>query len=96
MTPKVVRCPDCGDVNEVPAAAKPGDLLECPNCAGHALRLNEEGGDWNATLAYRVSCPNCEQVVTVPEGTTAGDIVECCGRCYRLTFQYGAFAAKEP
>jgi hypothetical protein len=30
-----------------------------------------------------VSCPQ------------AGDAIDCCGRRYRLTFEYGAFAAEE-
>ena len=34
-----VRCPDCGEIVSVPEGAKAGDLVECPNCAGHALRL---------------------------------------------------------
>jgi len=34
-------------------------------------------------------------VLTLPEDTKAGDVIECCGRRYRLTFEYGAFAAEE-
>ena len=49
-----------------------------------------------ATLAHRLSCPKCGQVLTLPEGVQAGDLVECCGRRYRLTFEYGAFAAEDP
>ena len=79
----------------MPAGAKAGDLVECPNCAGHALRLKREAGSWMATLAYRVSCPTCDEVLTLPENTKAGDVIECCGRRYRLTFEYGAFAAEE-
>jgi hypothetical protein len=48
-----------------------------------------------ATLGYRVSCPECAKQVTLPEGARAGDLVGCCGRTYRLTFEYGAFAAEE-
>jgi len=32
----------------------------------------------------------------VPEDVKAGDTIDCCGRRYRLTFEYGAFAAEEP
>jgi len=74
--------------------ARPGDLLDCPNCAGHALRLTREDGRWGAMLAHRVSCPSCDEMLTLPEGVRAGDTVECCGRRYRLTFEYGAFAAE--
>lgn len=55
----------------------------------------QEGG-WAASLTYRVSCPECARQVTLPEGAKAGDTIECCGRRYRLTFEYGAFAAEEP
>jgi hypothetical protein len=91
----IVRCPDCGAVLELPAGVRSGELVECPNCAGHALRVNEDGGRWLAALAHRVSCPHCDQVVTLPEEAKPGDAIECCGRPYRLSFDYGAFAAEE-
>ena len=47
-----------------------------------------------ATIAHRVSCPDCDQVITLPEDTQPGDTIECGGRRYRLTFEYGAFAAE--
>jgi len=58
--------------------------------------LREERGESRATIAHKISCPNCDQVITLDESAEAGDIVECCGRRYRLTFEYGAFAAEEP
>jgi hypothetical protein len=91
-----VRCPDCDGLVAVPAGAQAGGVLECPNCAGHALRLKASDGQWTATLAYRVSCPSCDELVTLSEGAKAGDTIDCCGRRYRLTFEYGAFAAEEP
>ena len=66
-----VRCPDCGEEIELPPGVTSGDLLECPNCAGHALRIREVGGQ-SATLAYRVSCPDCETMMTLPEDVKAG------------------------
>lgn len=90
-----VGCPDCGEAVAVPAEARPGDVLECPNCAGHGLRLTREDRRWGLTLAHRVSCPNCNETLTLPADAKAGDVVECCGRRYRLTFEYGAFAADE-
>jgi ssDNA-binding Zn-finger/Zn-ribbon topoisomerase 1 len=90
----VVQCPDCGAVVELPRGVRPGDLVGCPNCAGHALRVREVEGRWSATLAHRVSCPNCDEVLTLPEDTKPGDFVQCCGRSYRLTFEYGTFAAE--
>jgi hypothetical protein len=89
-----VRCPDCSEPIELPPGTRCGDLLDCPNCAGHALRVMEEGGQWSATLAYRVSCPDCERTITLPEEVKAGDVIECCGQRYRLTFEYGAYAAE--
>ena len=80
----------------VPEGARSGDLLECPNCAGHPLRLKWDDPRWAATLAYRVSCPRCDDVRTLPEDVQAGDTIDCCGQRYRLTFEYGAFAAEEP
>ena len=90
-----VRCPDCGALVELPPVSRSGDLVECPNCAGHLLRVKEAGGAWVATLAHRVSCPACDELVTLAEDAKAGDTIECCGRRYRLTFEYGAFAAEE-
>ena len=91
----VVRCPDCGDVVDLPPRSRSGDLVVCPNCAGHVLRIREDGGQWVATLAHRVSCPACEAQMTLPEDAKARDVIGCCGRRYRLTFEYGAFAAEE-
>lgn len=91
----LVRCPDCGAVIELPEGVESGHLVECPDCAGHALRVREEGGRWSATLAYRVSCPDCDEVMTLPDHARPGDTVSCCGRTYRLSFEYGAFAAEK-
>ena len=90
-----VRCPDCGAIIELPPRVGSGDLVECASCAGHALRVREEGGRWSATLAYRVSCPDCDGVMTLPEDAKAGDTVSCRDRTYKLTFEFGAFAAEK-
>ena len=89
-----VRCPDCDAVIPLPVGVTSGDLVECPNCAGHALRVRDDGWHWAATLAYRVSCPDCDEVMTLPENAKTGDTVSCCGRTYSLTFEFGAFAAE--
>jgi hypothetical protein len=89
-----VPCPDCRALIEVPEGTRSGDLLECPSCAGHALRIREEAGRWSATIAHRVSCPACDQVITLADDVKPGDTIRCCGRRYRLTFEYGAFAAE--
>ncbi len=90
-----IRCPDCGALIELPPSVRSDDLVECPNCAGHLLRVREDAGVWSATLAHRVSCPNCDELLTLPEDAKPGDPINCCGRVYRLTFEYGAFAAEE-
>ena len=90
-----VRCPDCEAAIELPAGVRSGDLVECPNCAGHALRVRLEGDRWAASLAHRVSCPDCDEVITLPQDARAGDTVSCCGRTYRLSLAYGAFAAEK-
>ena len=90
-----VQCPDCGAFVELPAGTRSGDLVECPDCAGQTLRVRKDDGRWSATLAYRASCPECDEVRTLPEGVKPGNTLRCCGRIYRLTFEYGAFAADE-
>jgi hypothetical protein len=94
MTADTVRCPDCGQDVPVPPATRSGDVIDCPNCAGLALRVRAEDGRWVATIAHRGSCPDCDRVITLPEGARPGDTIECGGRRYRLTFEYGAFAAE--
>ena len=89
-----VRCPDCGEEIQVPPGVTSEHLLDCPNCAGHALRIREVGGHWTTTLAFRVSCPDCDVALTLPEDVKAGDMIECCEQRYRLTFEYGAYAAE--
>jgi len=49
---------------------------------------------WVASLAYRVSCPECGAQITLFEAARAGDVIKCCGQRFRLTFEYGAFAAE--
>jgi hypothetical protein len=80
---------------EVAKEVKSGDLVEYPNCAGHALRVREAAGQLSATLAYRVGCPACEEIVTLPDDVKPGDTIRCCGQTYPLTFEYGAYAAEE-
>jgi endogenous inhibitor of DNA gyrase (YacG/DUF329 family) len=87
-----VRCPDCGEGLAVPTGARPGDLLDCPNCAGLSLRLTEEAGAWAAAIAHHASCPSCGTSILLAPEARAGDVIACCGRAWRLTYEYGAFA----
>ncbi len=59
-------------------------------------QLSGPGGRWAAALAYRVSCPSCDDVLTLADDVKVDDTIDCCGRRYRLSFEYGAFAAEEP
>jgi ssDNA-binding Zn-finger/Zn-ribbon topoisomerase 1 len=90
-----VRCPDCGALIQLPEGTRSGDVVQCPNCAGHLIRVRQNADGWSATLAHRVSCPACDEMTTLPEDAKPGDTIRCCGRAYRLTFEYGAFAAEE-
>jgi DNA-directed RNA polymerase subunit RPC12/RpoP len=54
LTMTKVRCPDCSEMVELPQSVRSGDLVECPNCAGHVLRVREVRDAWGATLAHRV------------------------------------------
>lgn len=91
---ETVRCPDCGTELSVAEGTSPGDLVDCRHCAGLALRLQGGSRTWTASIAHRVSCPRCDQVIVLPEASRPGDTIECCGRRWRLTFDYGAFAAE--
>ena len=92
-----VRCPDCGQDLPLPPGTRSGNLLPCPaNCAWLSLSVREDGGRWVASIAHTVSClcPDRDRDIVLPEAAKAGGLVECCGRRYRLTFEYGAFAAE--
>jgi hypothetical protein len=94
MTAETVRCPECGQDVPVPPGTRAGDVIECPHCAGLGLRVRAEGDRWVAIIAHRVSCPDCDRIITLPEDARPGDTIECGGRRYRLTFEYGVFAAE--
>lgn len=42
----------------------------------------------------QVSCPNCDQVIELPDDAKAGDTIDCCGKQFRLSYEWGAFAAE--
>ena len=89
-----VRCPDCGATVDLEPGTESGAVVECPNCAGHGLRVYETDVGWSARLAHRVSCPDCAAVLILPDDARAGQVIRCCDRTYRLTFEFGAFAAE--
>jgi len=71
-----------------------GDKFACPNCAGLMLRLVETGGKFDVAEVKTVSCPDCDDVLELPDDARAGDEVICRGRRYRLTYEFGSFAAE--
>lgn len=76
----------------VPAETAPGDLIECPYCAGILLRLVIENGEESLRLVQLVTCPLCGERFPFDDDTPAGTIVELCGERLRLTREFGAFA----
>jgi hypothetical protein len=58
------------------------------------LRLELQGDKWVGEEIKRVSCPNCDQMVELPDDAKAGDTVACCGKTFRLTHEWGSFAAE--
>ena len=84
-----VVCPDCGQRVDVPTGLTPGERFECPYCAGTFLRW--EGGE-RVTRVYTVSCPHCDRVLDVPDNAVPGDHLRSCGRTWKLTWAYGAWA----
>jgi hypothetical protein len=86
-----VICPGCGEqVNT--SRLKEGDRFECANCAGLTLELVRREGELSLRQVHRVSCPLCNQMLEVPEHAKAGDTMTCCGRMFRLTYEFGAYA----
>ena len=60
----VIRCPDCGAVIGLPPRVKSSDLVGCPNCAGHLLRVR----DGRVDIAYPFSTSPTPFVVRAPGG----------------------------
>ena len=85
-------CPGCGKLISVRAAAGPGDLIDCPNCAGIQLRLAVEDGKEVLRLVQLVTCPACGKRFPFDDDTPEGTLVELCGVEFKLTKEFGAFA----
>ncbi len=84
-------CPGCGKLISVPAAG-PGDLIDCPSCAGIQLRLAVEDGKEVLRLVQLVTCPACGERFPFDDDTPEGTLVELCGVEFKLTKEFGAFA----
>ena len=88
---KEVLCIGCGEPVSL-AGLKAGDRMDCSNCAGLTLRVEEKDGDLALVEVHRVSCPSCEEPIEVPSGSEPGETFACCGNDYLLTYEFGAFA----
>ena len=86
-----VICPGCGEEVDV-SGLKEGDRFECTNCADLTLELIRREGELTLRQVHWVSCPLCGQRLEVPEHARAGDMMTCCGRTFRLTYEFGAYA----
>ncbi len=85
-------CPGCGKMISVPAEIMPGDLIDCPYCAGIKLRLVIDDGKEVLRLVQMVTCPACGERFPFDDNTPAGTVVELCGQEFELTKEFGAFA----
>jgi len=88
-------CPGCGQEIPVPPGARPGDLIECENCAGVKFRLCAEGGREILKLVHLIRCPACGEPIPVDDETPEGSTVEHDGRTFRLAREFGAFSLEE-
>src|SRR5207245_11493417 len=86
-----VRCPECARELEVSQAAKSGDIIDCPFCAGLFLSLIEESGHFSAVALKTVSCPRCDRMIVLSDNAHAGESIRCWGKKFRLTYELGSF-----
>jgi len=91
---RVVRCPDCGALIELPEERARATWWSVRTVRGTPA---SSGGRRSLVRDARPpgQLPQCEEVITLPDDVKPGDTVQCCGRTYRLTFAYGAYAAEE-
>ncbi|HBK80008.1 MAG TPA: hypothetical protein DDZ83_10110 [Nitrospinae bacterium] len=85
-------CPTCGMMIPIPDGTRPGDMFECPNCAGIMLRLGEKNGEEVLLPVQMISCPSCGERIPIDEETPVGTAVRHDGVDYVLTKEFGAFA----
>jgi len=87
-----VFCPGCGQHIAVPPDARPGDLIDCENCAGVKFRLLEEAGREVLRLVQLIACPACGERIPVDDDTPEGAVIAHDGETFRLVRAFGAFA----
>ena len=89
-----VVCPGCGETVSL-AGLKPGDRIDCPNCANLTLSVKKRGEEHYLEEIPKVSCPSCDRVMEIPGGLGPGDSLKCCGKEFTLTYEFGAYALEE-
>lgn len=90
---KELVCPGCGDNTSI-EGLEVGDRIDCPNCADLTLRVSKPSTELLLEAIFKVSCPSCERLMEVPAGAAAGDRLHCCGKEFRLTYEFGAYALR--
>ncbi len=84
-------CPGCGEGIDA-SSLREGEVLECERCAGLVLKVVSEGERLTLRQIHYVSCPLCEHKLEVPQDARPGDTLSCCGKTFRLTYEFGAYA----
>ena len=89
---RLLLCPVRRKMIPVLGGTKPGELIECPNCAGMMLRLFVEEGEEILRPVQLISCPGCGERIPIDEDTPAGTILRHDEKDFLLTKEFGAFA----
>ncbi len=85
-------CPGCGEMKALDPEPEEGDRVLCDVCAGSAFRLVKQKDQWAMEAISTASCPVCDEVLELDTDVQAGDMVKHCGKVFRLSFEYGAWA----
>ena len=85
-------CPGCGEMKALDPEAKEGDRLLCDVCAGSAFRLIRKENQWAMEAIPTASCPVCGEVLELDADVQPGNMVKHCGKVFRMSFEYGAWA----
>lgn len=89
-----LTCIGCGEEIDISNRTE-GDRFECAHCADLTLELVRGDGGLNLRQVHWVSCPLCTRRQEVPKDAKPGGAMVCCGRTFRLTYEFGAYALEE-
>jgi hypothetical protein len=76
----------------VPWDAKPGEVIECENCAGVLFRLIRNNVQDALGIVHLVSCPYCGKMIRIDDDTPEGSLVYHGGVSFTLAKEFGAFS----